>query len=584
MPELAPNERRHDLDALRAFAMLLGIALHAAMVYLPMAPGAWPVQDANQHAIYGSFVSAVHGFRMPLFFLVSGFFTAMLWRKRGLAALLWHRFRRIFLPLLLGMITIVPAMWWAMSYVKEDRLDPVDPTADVWSAARAGDVGWLRKHLSGGADIDGLDAALKSTPLTTATFTGQTEVVATLLKLGADPNIRNGDDGTVLHAAAFFGRDKIAKLLIDHGADLNIQNRHGETPLDTTVHGWPVVEHIARIVQCVPDQEQVTQGREVVVGLIKNHPDWQPPADEETAGASAAESAGTPAWFRTATEFPLFHHLWFLWFLCILIAAFALYAVIADAVGWQGLPRWLMLTPVCLLWLIPLTIWPQWFMARFGPDTSTVLLPPARILLYYAIFFFFGALYFDSKDTAARIGRGWFVVLPVALLVLFPCGYWLTYSRWPAPFDIVYGRLFSETAIKAEWLRDLLRSAILATYAWLMTFSLMGLFHWMLRRENPTVRYFSDASYWLYLTHLPTLFFIQFWLKPLPLPAFVKFVLACLVCTGFLLVLYQYLVRYTWIGWLLNGRKARPGGANSTERTATGLEVADEGSVVRAEA
>ena len=48
---------------------------------------------------------------MPLFFLISGFFTAMLWRRRGLNALLQHRIRRIFLPCIAGLITIVPVTW-----------------------------------------------------------------------------------------------------------------------------------------------------------------------------------------------------------------------------------------------------------------------------------------------------------------------------------------------------------------------------------------------------------------------------------------------------------------------------------------
>ena len=45
---------------------------------------------------------------MPVFFLMSGFFTALLWRRRGLGALLNHRLRRVALPLLIGMFTIVP--------------------------------------------------------------------------------------------------------------------------------------------------------------------------------------------------------------------------------------------------------------------------------------------------------------------------------------------------------------------------------------------------------------------------------------------------------------------------------------------
>ena len=72
------TQRRHDLDALRAFAMLLGIGLHAAMSF---APFPWTVQDVRQHELFTLFFLAVHGFRMQLFFLVSGFFTVMLWRR-----------------------------------------------------------------------------------------------------------------------------------------------------------------------------------------------------------------------------------------------------------------------------------------------------------------------------------------------------------------------------------------------------------------------------------------------------------------------------------------------------------------------
>ena len=40
----APARRWHDLDALRGFAMLLGIGLHAALAFFPLF---WPVQDRH---------------------------------------------------------------------------------------------------------------------------------------------------------------------------------------------------------------------------------------------------------------------------------------------------------------------------------------------------------------------------------------------------------------------------------------------------------------------------------------------------------------------------------------------------------
>ena len=93
--------------------MLLGVVLHAALTFFPKA---WPVQDrsAGFHGPWEELFFAVHGFRMPVFFLLSGFFTAMLWRRRGLPSLIRHRLRRVALPLALAMVTVAPAMDWVV--------------------------------------------------------------------------------------------------------------------------------------------------------------------------------------------------------------------------------------------------------------------------------------------------------------------------------------------------------------------------------------------------------------------------------------------------------------------------------------
>ncbi len=96
--------------------MLLGILLHAGVFLVPVE--FWPVHDAwawetaPEANVYAWILLAIHGFRMPLFFLVSGFFTAMLWQSRGLHRLARHRLERGGLPLLAGMFTVVPAIAW----------------------------------------------------------------------------------------------------------------------------------------------------------------------------------------------------------------------------------------------------------------------------------------------------------------------------------------------------------------------------------------------------------------------------------------------------------------------------------------
>lgn len=75
----SPPKRFYDLDALRAVAMLLGIVLHSSVFVRPEAQPLWPVHDSTvaDDPTYKLVVETIHGFRMPVFFLLSGFFSAL---------------------------------------------------------------------------------------------------------------------------------------------------------------------------------------------------------------------------------------------------------------------------------------------------------------------------------------------------------------------------------------------------------------------------------------------------------------------------------------------------------------------------
>jgi len=536
-----PFARLSDLDALRAVAMLLGIALHAALSFFP---SFWIVADRQQNAALGIVVSAVHGFRMPLFFVMSGFFSAMLLHRRGRASLVKHRFFRVFLPLLVGLFTIVPVTNWisgvAMSSAsgKTASVSPSGGPSDIWAAADTGDLGAIERHLANGASVNAPDGKFSSTPLEHAAVAGRAEAVELLIRRGADVNAVDRDRGTSLHAAAFLGHEKIVHALVENGAAVNAANVRGETPLGVAIIDEGTTRYFASLLQLELDAKGLGSRKAAIADYLCQH------------GATAGKTAGVA---DLLMQMPLFNHLWFLWFLWWLVLGLTAVSALGARLPSIRLPARLVLSPARYLWLVPLTMIPQWFMGAggesplFGPDTSAGLLPIPHVLAYYAIFFGFGALHFGFDDQSGRIGERWWLPLSIGLLFVFPIGMALS-EGWLGPHGA------GPHPLPHRVISVFLQSA----YPWLMTFGLMGLFRRYCPSESPTMRYLSDSAYWLYLAHLPLIIAAQYVVRDWPLPALVKFLLIVAVVTSFLLWTYQALVRYTWLGRFLNGRRVRP--------------------------
>jgi peptidoglycan/LPS O-acetylase OafA/YrhL len=387
--------------------MLLGIVLHGMLSFLEIP--AWPAQDVSRDsAVFAPWLHAIHGFRMPLFFLLSGFFTTMLWRRRGLAALLSHRAKRILLPLVLGTLVVCP----------------LQLAIGAWGQAK-------KERLS-----------LASAPQ---------DASAAVLVSSAEPT------------GAASGTERSPRL-----------------------------RGIVRI---------------LVVGAF----------------------------------LPVFHHLWFLHYLVWMVAGFALVAWAGSRAGWERTPRWMVASPWAVLWWFPLAWIPQLFMVRtFGPDTAAGLLPWPPKLLYYAAFFAFGALWHDVREDPAR----------------------RRHASWIVPFLLAVPLLLAGIRFHEARGADFLRSHVLSTlcaaaYAWLMSFALLGAFRQFGAAENRAARYVSDASYWLYVAHLPVIVSLQIVVSDWPGPAALKLALLVSVTTGVLLLAYEFGVRHTFVGTLLNGPRPR---------------------------
>ena len=98
------NERYHGLDLLRGFAMMLGLLMHANLAYKTpeIAEGMGiPAIKLEEIPVWIDLTESwIQLWRMPLFFVLAGFFGCMILQRRGALGFLQDRLLRIGLTLL----------------------------------------------------------------------------------------------------------------------------------------------------------------------------------------------------------------------------------------------------------------------------------------------------------------------------------------------------------------------------------------------------------------------------------------------------------------------------------------------------
>ncbi|MFT3711852.1 MAG: acyltransferase family protein [Archangium sp.] len=112
-PPSTPPQRYAGLDAIRAGAMLLGLAYHATYSWLPRVGPWYFVADQSPVDALVSVTGALHSFRMQLFFALSGFFSHLVFERRGERAYFIDRSRRLLVPLVVA-LPIAMLLYWQL--------------------------------------------------------------------------------------------------------------------------------------------------------------------------------------------------------------------------------------------------------------------------------------------------------------------------------------------------------------------------------------------------------------------------------------------------------------------------------------
>jgi glucans biosynthesis protein C len=243
-------------------------------------------------------------------------------------------------------------------------------------------------------------------------------------------------------------------------------------------------------------------------------------------------------------------YVWFLWYLAMLYAtALALRFVLERSpslreqlhrAGSHLIPH--QVAPLLLALPCALLLYRQPTWIAEAPATSFV--PRSDLLAYYGMFFAAGWALFAIRDLRDRIESQ-------------PRRY-AFFAAFSLPPALALFLQQDVPAIGASRGFHLLALLLLSVTTWSLVFALLGLSRRFLRESNPRLRYWADASYWIYLSHFPVMAALALVLFELSLPDSLRLVILVLATLAVIYPAYSILVRHTAIGRVLHGpRPAR---------------------------
>jgi peptidoglycan/LPS O-acetylase OafA/YrhL len=258
-------------------------------------------------------------------------------------------------------------------------------------------------------------------------------------------------------------------------------------------------------------------------------------------GLFAAASQGGP---EAQEEAPITTmHLWFLYYL--------IFFAIATVLCVQ-MPRlkfdWLFSRPA-LMGLFPLILLPGVLQAGVPLPAPESFVPTWWPFAFYGVFYWLGWQLRGRESILDRLSPyAWFFLALSGLLFV--------------PYYLCMPILDLNLIIRGAgpprgW--SVLLAAVLTCYLSVMlTLVSLLLGIRFLQHRISWLGWIADASFWVYLVHLPLVVFFQTLLIPLEWSVWIKLAISILGTLLFSMTTYMVFVRYTPAGWLLHGKRTFP--------------------------
>lgn len=448
--------RVHYLDQVRALALLAGILMHACYTYAYLIQDVWYLTDQTSSMGITIGFLFFHLFRMPVFYLIAGFFANYIYQKRGVKGFLKHRSKRIGLPFIIFLPLILIAINMVLVFIiffvpVEKMSNSLKPVAPAVKAQIESAFGQNSGNLNNPAENSNSQVLTE--------------------KKSPEP---------------------------DDPADSND-------------------------VQKASDQD--------------------PEAIQDT---NAVNNSGARQSDPQITQ-----HLWFLYYLFL----FCLCAALLQRFNHPfitGIFTRIFSSPV-YLWLIPLFMVPSLYHIALPWGGPMHVIPRLWPFGHFGVFFLLGWHFFYHQDYLDKCKKHLWVMIIFSIIA---SAFYLYYT------PVYLLSLRSGGPVKENLMAIIFsqKMALVVLEAYLSVF--LTIISLILGKRyldfgSKYMRFISDSSYWIYIIHFPLVTFIQVFLVNAPFSGYLKLIISSAILFSIGLITYRYMVRYTFIGTLLNGKRIR---------------------------